>query len=42
MDMMSAVLDKLIERIHEACGLVGYNFERPDLETCLEGPGGRR
>ena len=39
MDMKSAVLDKPIERIREACDLVGYDFEQrlPDLETYLEG-----
>ena len=33
------VLAKPIERIREACDLVGYDFEQklPDLETFLEG-----
>jgi hypothetical protein len=39
MDMKSAVLDKLIKRIREACGLVGHDLAKAprDLETCLEG-----
>jgi hypothetical protein len=39
MDIKSAVLDKPIERIREACDLVGYDFEQrlPDLEAYLEG-----
>lgn len=39
MEMKISILDKPIERIREACDLVGYDFEQrlPDLETYLEG-----